>query len=188
MGDLIERLADVLGCPPKGKPGLYRKLRKEYFDRISAIEFTIAHDDGQRAQDLSSADIVLTGVSRSGKTPLSMYLAVHGWKVANIPLITEVPPPPQLFKINRRRVIGLIISYEDLVMHRKKRLAEMGTSGPSGYTDRFAVLEELGAARKTFKKGGFHLISVTGKPIESIAEEIIEHLKMNVKTKPLKKR
>jgi len=188
MGDLLERLADVLGCPPKGKPGLYRKLRKEYFDRISAIEFTITHDDGQRAYDLSSADIVLTGVSRSGKTPLSMYLAVHGWKVANIPLILEVPPPPELFRINRRRVIGLSISYEDLLMHRKKRQEEMGASGPLKYTDRFTVLEELEAARKTCKKGGFHLISVTGKPIESIAEEIIEHLEMNFRKKPLKKR
>jgi len=130
MGDLLDRLADVLGCPPKGKPGLYRKLRKEYFDRISAIEFTIAHDDGQRVDDLSSADIVLIGVSRSGKTPLSMYLAVHGWKVANIPLIREVAPPPHLFRIHRSRVIGLSISYEDLMMHRKMRQAQMGPSGP----------------------------------------------------------
>ncbi|KPK01547.1 MAG: hypothetical protein AMK71_05105 [Nitrospira bacterium SG8_35_4] len=188
MGDLLERLADVLGCTPKGKPGLYRKLRKEYFDRISAIEFTITHDDGQRVHDLSSADIVLIGVSRSGKTPLSMYLAVHGWKVANIPLIREVPPPPQLFRIHRRRVIGLCISYEDLMMHRKKRQAEMGPSGPLNYTDRFSVLEELEAARKTCKKGGFHLIDVTAKPIESIAEEIIEHLKVRLGKKPLKKR
>lgn len=188
MGDLLERLADVLGCSPKGKPGLYRKLRKDYFDRISAIEFTIAHDDGQRARDLSSADIVLLGVSRSGKTPLSMYLAVHGWKVANIPLIIEVPPPPELFRINRRRVIGLSIAYEDLMMHRKKRQEEMGISGPSKYTDHLTVLEELEAVRKTCKKGGFHLISVTGKPVESIAEEIIEHLKMNLRKKPFKKK
>ena len=188
MGDLLERLADVLGCKPKGKPGLYRKLRKEYFDRISAIEFTITHDDGQKAHDLSSADIVLIGVSRSGKTPLSMYLAVHGWKVANIPLIIEVPPPPELFRINRRRVIGLSIAFEDLMIHRKKRQEDIGTSGPSKYTDRFTVLEELETSRKICKKGGFNLISVTGKPIESIAEEIIEYLQMNLRKKTFKKR
>jgi regulator of PEP synthase PpsR (kinase-PPPase family) len=188
MGNLLDHLADVLGCPPVGKPGLYRKLHKEYFDRIDAIEFTIAHDDGQGAQDLSSADMVLIGVSRSGKTPLSMYLAVHGWKVANIPLIIEVPPPHELLRINHRRVICLSISYEDLMMHRKKRKEEMGILGPSKYTDRFTVLEEMEAARKICKKGGFHVISVTGKPIESIAEEIIERLNMNFSKKPFKKR
>lgn len=188
MGNLLDHLAHVLGYPPAGKPGLYGKLRKEYFDRISAIEYTINHDDGQRSHDLSSADMILIGVSRSGKTPLSMYLAVLGWKVANIPLILEIPPPPGLFRINHRRVIGLSISYEDLMMHRKKRQEKMGTSGPSQYTDRFTVLEELEAARKICKKGRFHVIDVTDKPIESIAEEIIEHLKMNLRKKPSKKR
>ncbi len=188
MGNLLDHLSDVLGTPPVGKPGLYRKLRKDYFDRISAIEYTIKHDDGQMAQDLSSSDIVLTGVSRSGKTPLSMYLAVHGWKVANIPLIINVPPPPELFRIDRKCVIGLTISYEDLMMHRKKRQEKMGPVGPSTYTDRFSVLEELEAARKICKKGRFHVISVTGKPIESIADEIIEYLSMSVSKKPLKKR
>ena len=126
---------------------------------------------------------------------LSIWFPVHQgpavrrqWKVANIPLIIEVPPPPELFRINRRRVIGLSISYEDLMMHRKKRKEEMGTSGPSKYTDHFSVLEELEAARKICKKGGFHVISVTGKPIESIAGEIIEHLNMSFRKKPLKKR
>lgn len=188
MGNLLDHLTDVLGCAPAGKPGLYRKLRKEYFDRIAAIEYAMNHDDGQRTRDLSSADIVLTGVSRSGKTPLSMYLAVHGWKVANIPLIIKIPPPPELFRIDRRRVFGLSISYEDLMMHRKKRQEAMGALGPSEYTDRFVVLEEMEAARKIFKKGGFHVISVTGKPIESIADETIEHLNINFRKKPLKKR
>lgn len=188
MGPLLKQLADVTGCQPMGRPGLYRKLRKEYFDRISAIEYTINHDDGQRARDLSSADVVLIGVSRSGKTPLSMYLAVHGWKVANIPLIREIPPSPELFRINRRRVIGLSISYDDLMMHRKKRQQEMGTAGPSHYTDRFTVLEELEAARTVCKKGGFHVVSVTGKPIESIAEEIIEHLDAHFRTRSRKRK
>jgi regulator of PEP synthase PpsR (kinase-PPPase family) len=188
MGPLLDRLADISGIPPKGKPGLYRKLHKEYFDRIATIEFTMAHDDGQRTHDLKSADIVLIGVSRCGKTPLSMYLAVHGWKVANVPLVMEVPPPEELYKINRRRVIGLSIAYEHLMMHRKKRQESMGVSGPFKYTDRSVVIEEMEAARRIYKKNGFHVISVTDKPIESIAEEIIEYLKMNLRKKPLKKK
>ncbi|MBI4683235.1 MAG: kinase/pyrophosphorylase [Nitrospirae bacterium] len=188
MGGLLDRLEHVSGCPPKGKPGLYRKLHKEYFDRIAAIEFTMAHDDGQRPHDLPSADIVLTGVSRCGKTPLSMYLAVHGWKVANVPLVLEVPPPEELSKINRRRVIGLSIAYEHLMVHRRERQAGMGIPGPSKYTDRATVLQELEAARRFFKKGGFHVVSVTDKPIESIAEEIIEYMNMNLQCKPGKSR
>jgi len=184
MGGLLERLEHVLGCSPKGKPALYRKLHKEYFDRIAAIEFTMAHDDGQRTHDLPSADIVLTGVSRCGKTPLSMYLAVHGWKVANVPLVLEVPPPRELLRMDRRRVIALSIAYEHLMVHRRERQAGMGISGPSKYTDRATVLLELEAARKIVKKGGFHTVSVTDKPVESIAEEIIEYLNKRLPGKP----
>jgi regulator of PEP synthase PpsR (kinase-PPPase family) len=116
-----------------------------------------------------------------------MYLAVHGWKVANVPLVMEVPPPQELHKIDRRRVIGLSIAYEHLMIHRKKRQESMGVSGPFKYTDRSIVSQELEGARKSFKKGGFHVISVTDKPIESIAEEIIEYLVRSFKKKPRKK-
>ena len=187
MGSLLDRVEYMSGIPPEGKPGLYRKLHKEYFDRIAAIEFAMAHDDGQRTRDLPSADIVLTGVSRCGKTPLSMYLAVQGWKVANVPLVIEVPPPQELFRINRRRVIGLSIAYEHLMVHRKERQKGMGISGPSRYTDRAIVLQELESARNIFKKGGFHVISVTDKPIESIAGEIIEYL-TSFRKKPARSR
>ena len=147
----------------------------------------MAHDDGQRTQDLSSADIVLIGVSRSGKTPISMYLAFQGWKVANVPLVMEVPPPQELYKVVRRRVIGLSIAYEDLIIHRKKRQERMGISGASPYTDRAIVLQELEAARNICRKGGFHVISVTDKPLESIAEEITEFLTSSFKKGPRKK-
>jgi regulator of PEP synthase PpsR (kinase-PPPase family) len=117
-----------------------------------------------------------------------MYLAVQGWKVANVPLVMEVPPPEELYKVNHRRVIGLSIAYEHLMMHRKKRQESMGVSGPFKYTDRSIVIEEMEAARRIYKKNGFHVISVTDKPIESIAEEIIEYLKINLRKKPIKKR
>jgi [pyruvate, water dikinase]-phosphate phosphotransferase / [pyruvate, water dikinase] kinase len=173
MGPLLDRLAEVLGRQPLEQPGLYRQLRQDYFDRIAAIEFTVGHDDALQPEDLSLADIVLLGVSRCGKTPLSMYLAVQGWKVANIPIVLGIPLPHQLREIDSHRVIGLSIDYEQLMIHRKKRQERMGTTGPSPYITPSLVLEELEAAQKVYKEGGFRVISVTNKPIEMIAEEVI---------------
>ncbi len=187
VGTLLGRLAEVLGQKPVEQPGLYRQLRQDYFDRIEAIEFAVAHDDGQKPQDLHLADILLIGVSRCGKTPISMYLAVKGWKVANVPLVMDFPLPEELYKIDRRRVIGLSIEYEHLINHRKKRQKRMGITGPLTYTKPSSVFEELEAARKIYQKGGFHVISVTAKPIETIADEIIELITGSFKGKPLKK-
>lgn len=186
-GSLQDRLAEVSGQEPIGKPGLYYKQHHEYLDRIAAIEFAMNHDDGQKPHELRSADVVLIGVSRSGKTPLSVYLAVHGWKAANIPLVLEVPPPGELFKIDRRRVVGLSISYEQLFLHRKKRQDLIGVDGLSMYTDRLSVLQELEAARRVFRKGRFHIIDVNDKPIETTAREVIEHLTISFKGKAHKK-
>ncbi len=172
MGGLLDRLTEVLGRDPLGRPGLYRQLHRDYFRRVEAIDFTVAHDDGQRSDDLGSADIVLIGVSRCGKTPLSMYLAVQGWKVANVPLIMNIPPPPELFQIDRHRVIGLSIEYEQLLVHRKKRQERMGTTGRSAYANPSKVFEEMEAARGIYAKGGFSIVGVTNKPIETIADEI----------------
>lgn len=174
MGPLLNWLAEELGLKPLGQPGLYRQLHQDYFNRIEAFEFTAAHDDGQRPEDLPRADIILLGVSRSGKTPLSMYLAVEGWKVANVPVIPGIPLPRELYQSDRRRVIGLDIEHDDLLSHRKKRQEHMGATGPSAYTNPSAVFEELEFARSIYKKNRFSLISVTNKPIETIAVEIID--------------
>ena len=115
MGPLLEQVAGQTGAKPLEQPGLYRKLRKDYFDRVEAIDFAVSHDDGNRPDDIPSADVVIIGVSRCGKTPLSMYLAVHGWKMANIPIIKDIPLPGELFRIDRRRVIGLSIEYKRLL-------------------------------------------------------------------------
>jgi regulator of PEP synthase PpsR (kinase-PPPase family) len=173
MGDLFSRLTDVLGQEPVGQPGLYRQLHQTYFDRIEAIEFSLSHDDGMKPGDLSQADIVLLGVSRVGKTPLSAYLAVLGWKVANVPLVVELPLPPKLFQIDRRRVIGLSIEPDQLIVHRQRRQSELGLSRASSYTDPVKIYEEVEAARKIFRRGGFSVIGVTNKPIETIANQVI---------------
>ncbi len=173
MGDLLTYLSNTLGIQPVGQPGLYRQLHQEYFERVAAIEFSVEHDDGRNLQDLPKADIVLTGVSRVGKTPLCMYLAVLGWKVANVPLVLGMEPPPQLFQVDRRRVIGLSIDLDRLIVHRRKREGRMGTMGIATYTDPQRLREEIRAAQRIFQEGDFTTLDVTSKPVETTADEVI---------------
>lgn len=181
MGRLLSRLTNVLGQEPIGQPGLYRKLREEYFERVEAIEFTVAHDDGRNPHEWHLAEIVLAGVSRVGKTPLSMYLSVLGWKVANVPLFRDVPPPQELFQIDRRRVVGLTIEPGQLVSHRLRRQRRLGVPGGSAYTDPAEIHEEVEAARRVFRSGGFAVVDVTDKPIEESADEIISLIARRLK-------
>lgn len=173
MGTLLDDLTNVLGQQPVGQPGLYRKLNEAYFDRVGAIDYTISHDDGQNAETWSEAEIVLVGLSRSGKTPLSLYLSVLGWKVANIPLVPGLDLPCQLFELNRQRVIGLKIEAGQLLAFRKQRQQRLGVSGPSDYTNPQKIYEELEYAIKIYRSCGFTVIDVTDKPVESSADEII---------------
>lgn len=176
MGDLLSRLAQVLDQEPIGRPGLYRQLHQAYFERVAAIEFAMTHDDGQNRDGWPQAEIVLTGVSRVGKTPLSMYLSILGWKVANVPLIKGISPPLELFQLDHRRVIGLSIEPGQLVIHRQQRQRRLGAPGPSDYTDPAAINEELEVARQLFQRGRFTVVDVTDKPIETSADEIIERV------------
>ena len=176
MGPLLEQVAGQTGAKPIEQPGLYRELRKDYFDRVEAIDFAVSHDDGNRAEGISSADIVIIGVSRCGKTPLSMYLAVHGWKVANIPIIKDIPLPGKLYRIDRRRVIGLGIEHNRLLEYRKKREEHMGRVGTAAYSSPSAVFEELEVAKRIYREGGFTVVQVTDKPIEIIATEILQFI------------
>lgn len=184
MGPLLEHLTAVLEEQPAGRPGLYRQQREDYFERIAAIEFSVAHDDGQRIDDLTQAEIVLVGVSRTGKTPLSMYLAVMGWKVANVPLLRDVPPPPLLLQIDRRRVVGLTVETGQLVAYRRWRQERLGIGGASPYTDPSAIYEELEDARRFCRRQGFALVDVTDKPVESSADEVIRAVTNRLKDQP----
>lgn len=187
MGDLLSRLTAVLGREPVGHPGLYRQLRQDYFERVATIEFAMAHDDGKNPLDWPLAEIVLVGVSRVGKTPLSMYLSVLGWKVANVPLIMELSLPPELFQLDCRRVIGLSIQPGQLLIHRRQRQRRLGAPGPSAYTDPATIYEEIEAARQIFQRGGFSVIDVTDKPIETSADEIIELITQRLKAEARKR-
>ena len=175
MGDLSEYVSNLLGIEPVRIPGLFRKVNQQYFDRISSIEFTLAHDDGLNSDKIEQADVVLTGVSRAGKTPLSVYMAMFGWKVANVPLVKGLEPPESLFKIDAGRVFGLTISINSLINQRNKRVERLGGSIP-GYVEPREVRDELDFAEWVFRKGGFSVIDVTNKPIELTANEIIRFI------------
>jgi hypothetical protein len=181
MGPLLSRLESVLKRQALGQPGLYRQFHRAYYERVSAIEFTMAHDDGQHPAGWSQADIVLTGVSRAGKTPLSMYLAVLGWKVANVPLVPEVPPPPELFKLDRHCVIGLTIRPDQLIVFREQRYRQLGVPVPMDYIDPRRIGAEVQAALRVFRRGRFTVIDVTDKPIETSADEIIKLIESRAK-------
>lgn len=173
MGELANYLDKTLGVEPLQHPGLYRELNYKYFDRIESIEFTLSHDDGMSPERLNNAEIILTGVSRAGKTPLSVYLAMYGWKVANVPLVKGIQPPEELFKVDPNRVFGLHISAAQLIAHRKKRLQGWNNYQNEKYIDEHEVRNEIRQAMFVFERGGFTVLNVSNKPIESTANEIL---------------
>ena len=173
MGPLLAQLQVVLGQAPVGRPGLYREQNREALERTEAIEFTLAHDDGRHIENLRQADIVLVGISRVGKTPISLYLASLGWKVANVPLVGG-SPPPELFQLHRRRVVGLTIEPDQLLAHRRWRERRLKVSLSGSYSNPLKIREELDAARRVFLQGGFAVVDITNKPVEVSAREILE--------------
>jgi regulator of PEP synthase PpsR (kinase-PPPase family) len=173
VGGLADYLDQTLDIRPVEQPGLFRLRNIEYFRRVRAIEFTMAHDDGQNASKIENADVVLAGVSRAGKTPLSIYLAMFGWKVANVPIVPGIPPPESLFKVDKNRVFGLDISIIFLIAQRANRANRINMSQDSDYVDRRKVRAELDYAKSLFDKGGFTVINVTNKPIEFTANQIV---------------
>ena len=176
MGPIMGWVREKLGVAPRAQPGRYRQLHSEYFERVSAIDFTMAHDDGKNPEGWPEADAVLVGASRVGKTPLSLYLAVLGWKVANYPLVPQVPIPESLFSLDPRRVFGITVEPDQLLEYRTRRQKLLGAPGPSAYADTEAVYEEVEEARKVFRKGRFKIVDMTDKTIEQGADEIIRHL------------
>jgi regulator of PEP synthase PpsR (kinase-PPPase family) len=176
MGPIMEWVTEKLGMAPKAQPGLYRRLHAEYFERVSAIDFTMAHDDGKDPDGWPQAEVVLVGPSRVGKTPLSVYLAILGWKVANVPLVPQIPVPESLFSLDPQRVIGLTVEPDQLSEYRIRRQKLLGAPGPSAYADSQAIYEEVEEAVKVFRKGRFKIVDMTDKTIEQGADEIIRHL------------
>ncbi|WP_174298277.1 pyruvate, water dikinase regulatory protein [Sphingomonas bacterium] len=168
-----DALSGLLGQQAKARPGRQHVLNAEYFARVDAIQYTIAHDDGIAAEEWEEADIVLAGVSRSSKTPTSIYLANRGYKTANIPIVIESPPPSTLFGLKHPLVVGLTTSADRLIAIRRNRLLSLHQATETPYVDQDAVAREIAYARRMFADSGWPVIDVTRRSIEETAAAII---------------
>lgn len=177
LGPAIDTIAALTGLAPKGIPGIIHQTDERYFQRIASMEYTVEHDDGRGADDLSEADIVLIGVSRTSKTPLSMYLALQGYRVANIPLAPQMEPPQALFEVDPARIFGLVTTVEAIAPIRAQRLGTAQAQSAAGsYADPNAIELEFAYARSLMKRLGCFVVHTDGKAIEESATEIIERL------------
>lgn len=174
MGPVMNAFAQIMPADPKMEPGLVRKLDSGYFRRVEAIEFAVKYDDGKDPRGLRLADLVLVGVSRTSKTPLSMYLANKQIKVANVPLVPEVQPPEELFQVGRDKVVGLTIAPEQLYEIRKERLLALGLPHRSSYASHERILAELEFSETIMKSLGCPVFDVTNKAVEETAGRLLE--------------
>jgi regulator of PEP synthase PpsR (kinase-PPPase family) len=170
----MDAFASIMPGAPRMEPGLVRKLDAQYFRRVEAIEFAVKYDDGKDPRGLGLADLVLVGVSRTSKTPLSMYLAHKQIKVANVPLVPEVLPPEELFDVPREKVVGLTISPNQLFEIRKERLLALGLRHQSSYASLERILMELEYSEGIMKKIGCPIFDVTNKAVEETAGKLLE--------------
>jgi len=173
LSPMLRAMERLLNKPPKLEPGLLRKLDEQYFKRVEAIEFAVKYDDGKDPKGLVKADIVLVGISRTSKTPLSMYLAHKRIKCANVPLVPEVSPPEELYKV-KNKVVGLIIDPYHLYEIRKERLKTLGLTSNANYAAVERIIKELEYSDAVMKKIGCPVINVTNKAVEETASTIME--------------
>ena len=176
LSEMLGTFEEKLGVKAEGNPGLNRKMGSEYFKRIDALEFAVKYDDGKDINGLREADVIILGVSRTSKIPLSLYLANRNIKVMNVPIIQNLILPEQLYEV-KRKVIGLTNSVEQLNKLREERLKSLGVSGNSDYTDEIQIFEELEYALEIMEKLGCPIIDVQNKAIEETAEVIIGIMK-----------
>ncbi|GGG04900.1 pyruvate, water dikinase regulatory protein [Paenibacillus abyssi] len=169
MGPMMQAYIDTFNGFPKRQPGLLHALDEDYFERIEAIEFAVKYDDGKDARGLQQAQVVLVGVSRTSKTPLSIFLAHKGIKVANFPLIPEVKVPPELVPVPGRLIVGLTMQPEHMIKVRKERLKTMGLPPVSQYASIARIDEELSYAAKVMQSLDCRIIDVTDRAIEETA-------------------
>jgi hypothetical protein len=174
MGALIAKLVMFLGTQPSGVPGLLHSIDGNYFQRMEAVEFAVKNDDGAEPRNLPKADLVLVGVSRTSKTPLSTYLAQRGLKVANVPLVLGIDPPEELSQVEDRKVFGLIVQPDMLMRIRQARLKHLGMPSDSSYGDRSHIENEMNYSREIFRKHpNWPVIDVTNRAIEETAADIL---------------
>lgn len=174
LSDALTALSRATGMEPMPEPGRVHSVNEYYFKRIDAMEFTISHDDGRNPQDLTDADIVLIGVSRTSKTPLSIYLSQSGYRVANVPLDPQSDPPKEIYDVDPTRLFGLIISPEILADIRKRRLGN-AIDVAASYADLECIYQDLEKARALMRKLGCIVIRTDNRAIEETAQEILRY-------------
>jgi regulator of PEP synthase PpsR (kinase-PPPase family) len=174
IGGLVVRLAHYLDAQPLLTPGIQHQLDADYFRRIEAVEFAVKSDDGQSLQNLHRADMVLIGLSRTSKTPLSMYLAHKGFKVANLPLVPEIPPPRELFEIDQEKIYALIIDLNSLARVRHERLKQLGLPPDAEYAARENIARELRWCREFYARHPvWPVVDTSGRAVEETAAEMV---------------
>ena len=174
MGPVMDHLAKSFHMAPSDQPGQKYRLTEEFFRRNRAIEYTVHHDDGLELETLDEADIILLGISRSSKTPISVFLAFRGFKVANIPIVLDVSSPEELKKIGHERIVGLLVSPEMLSNRREARLTNLGRPLTEDYAQKEHIEKEIGYAQKVYQDlGNLPVVNVTNKAIEEVAGEVL---------------
>ncbi len=177
MGPALEAVAQVVGRPPKQRAGLMHKLDEDYFRRVEAVEFAVKYDDGRDPRGLLNADLVLVGVSRTSKTPVSLYLAQRRYlRVANVPLVPELPPPEELFRLPPGKVVGLTVHPEKLYQIRQERLKAIGLDAGASYGQLDRIVEELEFAEQVFRRLGCPVVDVSNKAVEETANTVLHYL------------
>jgi regulator of PEP synthase PpsR (kinase-PPPase family) len=176
---ILNLFQSYIGVASMHRPGAQHMLNSEYFRRIEALNFTMLHDDGQQIDNLEKADVVLLGVSRSSKTPTSIYLANRGIKTANVPIVPDVPLPDQILTLREPLVVGLIASVERIIQIRENRLLALKANPDSPYVDRFLVAREVARARRLCAEHGWPVIDVTRRSIEETAAAVIDFYKIH---------
>ncbi|MGI8316114.1 pyruvate, water dikinase regulatory protein [Halobacillus mangrovi] len=177
MGPMMEAMERHFDIEPRLEPGLVHKLDEDYFKRVEAIEFAVRYDDGRDPRGISKADIVLIGVSRTSKTPLSQYLAHKRLKVANVPIVPEVKPPSELFRVDKSKCIGLKISAEKLNDIRKERLRSLGLGSQASYANIDRIEQEIQHFNRVVDRIGCEVIDVSNKAVEETANVIMNKLR-----------
>ncbi len=165
----LGELSRYLGREQTHRTAGQHQLDEAYFQRIEALNYTMAHDDGQNLEGLGEADVILVGVSRTSKTPTCMYLANRGVKAANVPLVPDVPLPEELYQAKGPLIIGITVSADRLIQVRRNRLLSLNESAETGYTDPDEVKREVVGARRLFTKAGWPVIDVSRRSIEETA-------------------
>jgi [pyruvate, water dikinase]-phosphate phosphotransferase / [pyruvate, water dikinase] kinase len=177
LGSLMGAFSRVTCSEPRLEPGRVRLMDEKYFRRVAAVEFAVKHDDGKEPRGFNKADVVLVGISRTSKTPLSMYLAHQGIMVANLPLVPEVQAPEELFFVPPEKVIGLIIDPQQLRQIRQERIKALGLTDDANYVAVERIEAELEYARRIMKKIGCTVFDVSNKAVEEVANRIIQLIK-----------